>query len=125
MSQTRLGKRSERFHDRRARMRIVREEPVRLAAQEPVQEGYGIGRHFRSVLTIGPPCGEIVGAFVYRRRFAKLLFVDRSDRRDAEIGIEKAFRPERKNLLVGEPPQTRLRANLARNVSVALLLILA
>ena len=36
-----------------------------------------------------------------------------------------AFRPERKNLLVGEPPQTRLRANLARNVSVALLLILA
>ena len=35
-----------------------------------------------------------------------------------------AFRPERKNLLVGEPPQTRLRANLARNVSVALLLIL-
>ena len=34
-----------------------------------------------------------------------------------------AFRPERKNLLVGEPPQTRLRANLARNVSVALLLI--
>ncbi len=53
-----------------------------------------------------------------------------------------AFRPERKNLLVGEvsaaapvgagrappahsTPQTRLRANLARNVSVALLLILA
>ncbi len=34
-----------------------------------------------------------------------------------------AFRPERKNLLVGEPPQTRLRANMARRVSVALLLI--